>query len=133
MNFHRGLTLLVLLCLLGCSSGEGSEYQMVCVCRCCYLGDCKPAQSNGTFPTDSCSACTKDRCSSRLGGRNATLGQECDGDKTFLKAECYNRNAFFPKLTCFVLIGLLMGLIIFGVAKNQVPALAAYSAKHFDY
>ncbi|KAJ9468472.1 endochitinase [Diplonema papillatum] len=122
-----------LLLALACGEVQAETHQMVCVCRCCYLGDCK-AIANATAPLDTCTLCTKKKCMQLIANSTDEAAGGClQTANTFVKAECYNRNAFFPKLTCFVLIGLLTGLVVFGVAKDHIPALAAYSAKHFNY
>eukprot|EP00760_Papus_ankaliazontas_P009308 PhM_4_TR14010/c0_g1_i1/m.64200 len=38
-----------------------SSGQMVCICRCCYLGDCVPV-ANSTFLVSSCDECKTQRC-----------------------------------------------------------------------
>eukprot|EP00754_Rhynchopus_humris_P002182 Rhum_TRINITY_DN11206_c1_g1::Rhum_TRINITY_DN11206_c1_g1_i1::g.43327::m.43327 len=122
-------TSLFLLSLVG--DAEALTQNSVCVCRCCSHGDCHPI-AGGTFPVDSCSnECGKDSCEERYA--NTTTVCTAGTGVSYVKAECFARNAVFPQLTCFILIGLLTGLVVFGVAKDYVPALAAYSTKHFNY
>eukprot|EP01060_Flectonema_neradi_P010193 TRINITY_DN17307_c0_g1_i1.p1 TRINITY_DN17307_c0_g1~~TRINITY_DN17307_c0_g1_i1.p1 ORF type:complete len:133 (+),score=21.41 TRINITY_DN17307_c0_g1_i1:89-487(+) len=121
------LTISLLVSLATISQAEGSS-ALVCVCRCCSPWDCKPMK--GTYQISSCAECTTDQWKKSFPDE---LDQCVVSEGTFLKAECYNRNAFFPKLTCFVLIGLVSGLIVLGIAKTHIPALAAYTAKYFNY
>ena len=120
-------TTILLLSVLSSTAGEGSS-ALVCACRCCSPWDCKPMK--GTYPIASCGDCTTDEWKRTFPNE---LGQCVISDNTFLMAECYNRNAFFPKLTCFVLIGLVSGLIVLGIAKTHIPALAAFTARYFNY
>lgn len=40
---------------------SGAEADVLCVCRCCYLGDCAPL-ANASWPMDDCSTCTVTQC-----------------------------------------------------------------------
>ena len=42
-----------------------SAAEVLCVCRCCYLGDCAPL-ANTSWPMSDCGACTAVRCRSHL-------------------------------------------------------------------
>ena len=87
--------LCVLLCALIVPSVEGIDNKVVCACRCCYSGfDCHPF-TNGTFQIDSCSECTSGKCEARA-ATATTLG--CTGESRYVISECYNRDAFFPKV-----------------------------------
>lgn len=43
------------------SADKGSQSGVICTCRCCYLGECRPF-SNATWMMDSCLQCTSDVC-----------------------------------------------------------------------
>eukprot|EP00755_Sulcionema_specki_P038291 Sspe_Gene.110592::Locus_91648_Transcript_2_2_Confidence_0.875_Length_508::g.110592::m.110592 len=129
------LPLLAFLLLVSApvSSAEGTagnstliKGSRICVCRCCYLGDCSPIK-DGTFEADECSSCTNQECEQRFPGRCTC------GTRFVLKGECYNRNAPFPKFTCILLLTLLGGLIVFGVSKNYIPILNSFNVRHFSY
>jgi hypothetical protein len=40
---------------------SGARADILCVCRCCYLGDCAPLE-NASWPMTDCSPCTITRC-----------------------------------------------------------------------
>lgn len=62
-----GVVLLVaVMCLLLPSvAAESTTSSIVCVCRCCYQGDCK-ALSNVSWKLDSCTSCTTSLCNTYI-------------------------------------------------------------------
>ena len=85
---------LVFLGLVG--EAEALTQNSVCVCRCCSHGDCHPI-AGGTFPVDSCSdGCGKDSCEDRYA--NTTTVCTAGTGVSYVKAECFARNAVFPQV-----------------------------------
>eukprot|EP00756_Hemistasia_phaeocysticola_P056745 Hpha_TRINITY_DN3326_c0_g1::TRINITY_DN3326_c0_g1_i1::g.172387::m.172387 len=125
----RGMYVVLLSTIMMAGMALGQQTpsaSTVCVCRCCYLGDCTAIKGgNGTHTVERCDMCTNEICSARYGSL-------C-GTNQGLMGECYDREALFPKLTCFLLIFIITGLIAFGIAKNHVPMFAAYNLRHFNY
>ena len=60
MRFVAAALLVVVLIVVSSVDAEAIE-AIVCQCRCCYLGDCKPLE-NATWFVDSCSSCKVQRC-----------------------------------------------------------------------
>lgn len=43
------------------SLAEHAQADILCVCRCCYLGECAPLE-NASWPMSDCTPCTVERC-----------------------------------------------------------------------
>eukprot|EP01065_Artemidia_motanka_P033550 TRINITY_DN40548_c0_g1_i1.p2 TRINITY_DN40548_c0_g1~~TRINITY_DN40548_c0_g1_i1.p2 ORF type:complete len:131 (+),score=20.57 TRINITY_DN40548_c0_g1_i1:94-486(+) len=89
----------------------------VCVCSCCYLGNCVTIR-NGTYRVSDCDSCTNQQCERNYQGI-------CQANR-FLYGHCFQRDATLPKVTCFLLLGLIGSLIVVGVLKNN-PVCASWN------
>ena len=47
---------------------HGADADILCVCRCCYLGDCAPLE-NASWPMADCDKCSVERCREHVQSR----------------------------------------------------------------
>jgi hypothetical protein len=107
----------------------------VCVCSCCYLGDCVPIP-NATHSVSDCTACKPQNCVAKLQdfsresrGRSACIvlanietvacGENPKCKKsTNIKATCVDRGEFFQRASCIIWMTCVAGLLAIAIKRR---------------